>query len=229
METIPAADLTLIGLFNAADFTVKTVIVLLLGASVWCWSVIVHKSLQLRKVIGSMSMFEEDFWSQKTIDAVFDQYSKNPTEPLSFVFVSGMQEWRHRGDSKQKNALSISAVQRVERVMTVAGSREVARLSQGLTFLATIGSTAPFIGLFGTVWGIMNAFTAIAEQANTSLAIVAPGIAEALLATAVGLFAAIPATMAYNRFSQQINNIGERITNFQDEFMAVLARHVGKS
>ena len=229
MLTSPEArDLTLLGLVAQADIVVKAVMILLVLASVWCWAIIFDKVFRVRRLRSRANAFEENFWSGGSLEDLYDRIGGSPKEPMSAVFAAAMKEWRlavDRGLPKDGH-MRAGLQQRIERVMQVAQTREMSRLERHMAFLASVGSTAPFIGLFGTVWGIMNSFTAIAEEANTSLTVVAPGIAEALFATALGLFAAIPATAAYNKFASDLGKYGERLDNFADEFGAILSRYL---
>ena len=195
---VPHTDFSIWGLFWAADWIVKAVMLGLLGASVWCWAIIVDKSMLYGRYNRQMNAFERTFWSGQSLEELYQMQSEKPSGGMGAVFVAAMKEWKR---SHEQNAASFLGMQqRLDKVLDVAIARESENLEKRLGFLATIGSAGPFIGLFGTVWGIMNSFTAIARSNNTSLAVVAPGIAEALLATAIGLAAAIPAVMAYNRF-----------------------------
>lgn len=223
-----AHDLSMWGLFIEADFIVKFVMLLLLMASVWCWAIIISKRRTLKSLHRRADRFEEAFWSGEPLDKLYQRVKKSQQDPLLKTFTSGMDEWQSATSSGLPASESMQAGirQRVERAMTLNISREMNALERGMTFLASVGSTAPFIGLFGTVWGIMNSFTAIAGSNNTSLAVVAPGIAEALFATALGLVAAIPAVIAYNVFSTAINGYAERLDGFTSEFLAILSRHL---
>ena len=228
-----SANLSLWGLFLQADIVVKLVMLILLLASVWCWTIIIEKLFLSRKELKLADSFENEFWSGASLDDIYDDISKDNSlkseGAISRVFSSAMQEWRRansRGLVSKGDNFKVSLAQRIDRGMGVAITREVGRLEKGMTFLASIGSVAPFIGLFGTVWGIMNSFSAIAASKNTSLAVVAPGIAEALFATALGLLAAIPAVAAYNKFSNDIEKVTLRLENFSVEFMAILSRRL---
>ncbi len=221
-------DMSMWGLFLQADFVVKFVMIALLAASVWVWAIIVSKRAAINKLNRRATRFEEAFWSGEPLDKLHARVKKSPDDPLLTTFTAGMDEWQqaiNQGIPSSEN-LQASLKQRVERAMSLAISREMTRLERGMTFLASVGSTAPFIGLFGTVWGIMRSFTAIANSNNTSLAVVAPGIAEALFATAIGLVAAIPAVLAYNVFSTRIARYGDRLDGFVTEFMSILSRHL---
>lgn len=217
-------DFSMWGLFARATLTVKLVMILLMVASFWSWSIIVQKFIQYRAARSEADHFDRDFWSGEPLDGLFDSVGADPTGPSQKIFASGMVEWRrsHREDG----GLIPGATARIDRSMDVAISKEAERLQKGLPVLATVGSTAPFVGLFGTVFGIMNAFIEIAEQQNTSLAVVAPGIAEALLATGLGLWAAIPAVVFYNKFSADSDRILGNYEAFSDEFATILSRQV---
>jgi len=214
------------GLFMQADLVVKAVMVVLLVASFWCWAIIVDKVMQVRRLNERADRFEKVFWSGGSLDDLYDRLGERPKDPMSATFVAAMREWRNAppSDPNRADRLSTSLQQRIERVMMVTIGREMGRVERWMTFLASVGSTAPFIGLFGTVWGIMNSFTAIASQQSASLAVVAPGIAEALFATAIGLVAAIPAVLAYNKFSADLARYGDRLDAFSSEFSAILSR-----
>jgi len=221
-----AHQITIWGLFWQADLLVKLVMILLLAASVWCWAIIIEKLMRIRRLNAQADAFEESFWSGGSLDALYDRIGKRPEDPMSATFAAGMREWRHAADRGLGSSMKTSLQQRVERVMSVTIGREMARAERYMTLLASVGSTAPFIGLFGTVWGIMNSFTSIAASNNTSLAVVAPGIAEALFATAMGLVAAIPAVIAYNKFSTDLSRYADRLETFAGEFAAILSRHL---
>ena len=211
-------------LFLQADLVVKLVLLGLALASVWCWAVVAHKHIALRRVRNQGNDFEQLFWSGHPLEQLYEECSRSAAHPMEALFVVGMREWREiRG--RAESAASWDAVERhMEKAMSVSLAREVEPLRKHLLSLATIGSTAPFVGLFGTVWGIMNSFRAIALSSDTSLAVVAPGIAEALFATALGLFVAIPAVVFYNRFNEAVNAYGEQLEIFCDEFTAFLFR-----
>ncbi|MCW2236534.1 protein TolQ [Azospirillum canadense] len=220
-----AHDITMWGLFWQADLIVKCVMLMLLVASVWCWAIIIEKLMRIRRLNAQADAFEESFWSGGSLDALYDRIGQAPSDPMSATFAAGMREWRHAAD-RGIGSMKGSLQQRVERVMSVTIGREMMRAERYMTFLASVGSTAPFIGLFGTVWGIMNSFTSIASSGNTSLAVVAPGIAEALFATAMGLLAAIPAVISYNKFSTDLGRYADRLETFSGEFSAILSRHL---
>ena len=222
-----AHNLSVWGLFMAADIVVKAVMLMLFAASVWCWAIIFEKIIKLRKLNAQAADFEESFWSGGSLEKLYEDVGTQPNDPMAATFAAGMREWRHASE-RALNASGIKAglQQRVERVMSVTIGREMARAERYMSFLATVGSTAPFVGLFGTVWGIMNSFTSIAASNNTSLAVVAPGIAEALFATALGLVAAIPAVVAYNKFSTDLGRYADRLDAFSSEFSSILSRYL---
>ena len=220
-----AADLSLVGLFAQADIVVKAVMILLLLASFWCWAIIFEKLGRMRRLRRRADGFERTFWSGGSLDDLFEEIGNRPNDPMSAIFVSAMREWRRAAEGAPRGTESLRSLsERIDRVMQVTLTRELEQVERYMTFLASVGSTAPFIGLFGTVWGIMNSFTAIAVTKNTSLAVVAPGIAEALFATALGLVAAIPAVIAYNKLSNDINRYAARLESFAGEFGAILSR-----
>jgi biopolymer transport protein TolQ len=225
--TAASHDLSIVNLFLQADTIVKIVMVLLLLASFWSWAVIFDKFTKIRRLKRDAESFEESFWSGGSLDDLFDRIGARPVDPMSAVFAAAMREWR-RSTAK---GLSVSGVraslqERVERVMQITLGREMERLERFMPFLATVGSTSPFVGLFGTVWGIMASFQSIAASKNTSLAVVAPGIAEALFATALGLVAAIPAVIAYNKFSTDLGRYAGHLDAFATEFSAILSRQL---
>ena len=223
-----AHDLSMWGLFMMADPIVKSVMIMLVLASIWSWAIIFSKRSTLGKLNRKAHKFEDSFWSGEPLDQIYQRVKNSKPDPMLQTFSAGMDEWQAgvAGGVPVKESMQASLRQRVERAMNVAIGREINALERGMTFLASVGSTAPFIGLFGTVWGIMNSFSAIASSNNTSLAVVAPGIAEALFATALGLVAAIPAVVGYNVFSNGINRYADRLEAFADEFTAILSRHL---
>ncbi len=221
-------SLSMISLFVQADPIVKAVMLMLLFASLWSWTIIFSKRSTLKKLNRKANVFEDSFWSGEPLDKIYQRVKNSKSDPLLTTFAAGMEEWQAgvAGGVPSKESLQASLKQRVERAMSVTIGREMTQLERGMTFLASVGSTAPFIGLFGTVWGIINSFSAIAQTNNTSLAVVAPGIAEALFATALGLVAAIPAVLGYNVFSTGLNRYASRMEAFTDEFSAILSRHL---
>ncbi len=227
--SVAASDLSMISLFFRADFIVKLVMVILVLASVWSWAIIFDKVRRIRKLGSSADQFEDEFWSGGSLEELYERVGKAPDHPMEVLFSSAMREWRRsmsagRADGDRELHAGIQA--RIGQVMHITLNREMERLEKYVGFLATVGSTAPFVGLFGTVWGIMNSFQAIALTKNTSLAVVAPGIAEALFATALGLVAAIPAVVAYNKLSTDIGRYANRLEGFAGEFSAILSRQL---
>ena len=223
-------DMSVFGLFMMADPVVKAVMLLLIGASVWCWAIIFDKMTRIRRQKRGADEFDDLFWSGGSLDDLYNNLGDEPDSAQAKVFVSAMREWRRatvKGlTSGLRGELKSSVLARIERNMSLTITREMDRLERGMNFLASIGSVSPFVGLFGTVWGIMNSFTSIAESKNTSLAVVAPGIAEALFATALGLLAAIPAVAAYNKFSGDMDKIGTSLDVFSQEFTTLLGRQL---
>lgn len=217
-------DFSMWGLFARATLTVKLVMLMLIVASIWSWGIIIQKIITYRAARSEAAQFDMAFWSGKPLDGLFETLGANPEGRSERIFAAGMSEWHrsHRDDG----GLIAGAQARIDRSMDVAIAKEVEELQGGLSILATVGSTAPFIGLFGTVWGIMNAFIEIAEQQNTNLAVVAPGIAEALLATGLGLLAAIPAVIFYNKLSADSDRIVGGYEAFADEFATILSRQL---
>jgi biopolymer transport protein TolQ len=221
-------DLSIVGLFFESDIIVKVVMLILLLASFWSWAVIFDKSMRLRRLRSAASSFEESFWSGGSLDDLYERVGQRPPDPMTAVFSSAMREWR-RSAAKGllgTQTMRASLQQRIERVMTVTVGREMDRIERFMAFLATVGATAPFVGLFGTVWGIMHSFQSIAASKNTSLAVVAPGIAESLFATALGLVAAIPAVIAYNKLTTDFGRYAGRLEAFASEFSAILSRQL---
>jgi biopolymer transport protein TolQ len=224
-QTAPIAhDLSLWSLFWQAHFVVKLVMLGLMAASVWCWAIIVDKTLLFGRTKRAMDRFEEVFWSGQSLEELYRNLESRANTDLAAVFVAAMREWKRSFEGSGRSVASLS--QRIDKVLDVTIQREVDRLDARLLVLASIGSAGPYIGLFGTVVGIMNSFTSIAASKNTSLAVVAPGIAEALFATAIGLFAAIPAVLAYNKLQSQVAKLQSRLEAFADEFSAILSRQI---
>lgn len=217
-------DVTLWSLFVQAGFVVKLVMIGLLGASIWTWAMIVDKWVSYRKARQQLDSFEQVFWSGQSLEELFRTLSDRPTSGMAAIFVAAMREWKKSFERGARSPIGLQM--RIDRAMDVTLSRESEILEARLSSLATIGSAAPFIGLFGTVIGIMTSFQAIAGSKTTSLAVVAPGIAEALLATAIGLVAAIPAVVAYNKFSGDAGKLVSRMEGFADEFSAILSRQI---
>ncbi len=219
-------DMTPIGMFLQADFIVQAVMISLLLASMWCWAVIIEKSYRLKSVRRRGQKFQEALWSSEDLDKAYSRAEKREDHAISRIFLAGMREWYKSRGHISSEAARTSLKERIWQTMSVAKNREIDDLESHLGFLATCGSVAPFVGLFGTVWGIMRSFTAVASVQNTSLAVVAPGIAEALFATAIGLFAAIPAVIFYNRFISQLSRINGMMDDFISEFSVFMSRQL---
>jgi len=219
-----AANVSLWGLFMQAGFIVKLVMLGLLAASVWTWAIVVDKAVSYGKARRQLDSFEQVFWSGQSLEELYRTLSDRQTSGMSAIFVAAMREWKKSFERGARSPIGLQM--RIDRAMDVTLSRESETLEARLGSLATIGSAAPFVGLFGTVVGIMTSFQAIAGSKQTSLAVVAPGIAEALLATAIGLVAAIPAVIAYNKFSADAGKLTARMEGFADEFSAILSRQI---
>jgi biopolymer transport protein TolQ len=212
-----STDFGIIQLFLRADFIVKSVILILIAASIYSWALIFDKYKLFKKIDKSTSNFEEKFWKTRSAESFYNSFTNKEKDPVGNIFQSAMAEL-----IKTKSKSSTVQSARVSRVIEISADKEIKSIEKHFTFLATVGSTAPFIGLFGTVWGIMNSFQSIAISRNTSLAIVAPGIAEALFATALGLLAAIPAVVAYNKFNSDSKKYSGRIENFSKRFLSII-------
>ena len=208
-------DFSLMSLFLRADIVVKSVIIILIVCSIYSWAVIIEKFRLFNKINKSSEEFEEEFWNSKSAETFYNSLPPNTQDPMTHVFQEAME-----GLLKKKTKTNIS--ERMTTMLEVGIVKQMTKIDKGFTFLATVGSTAPFIGLFGTVWGIMNSFQSIAISRNTSLAIVAPGIAEALFATALGLLAAIPAVVAYNKFNTDSKKYSQKLENFSKRFLTII-------
>lgn len=219
-----AIDVSLLGLFLEATLTVKLVMIGLLLASVWSWSIIIHKWLLFARTKRQLDRFEKVFWSGQSLEELYRSLSERTPSGMAALFVAAMREWKRSFERGANSPIGLQT--RIDKVLDVSLAKESEKLEGSLMFLATVGSAAPFIGLFGTVIGIMNSFQAIAGSKSTNLAVVAPGIAEALLATALGLLAAIPATIFYNKLSSDVGKITLRLEGFADEFSAILSRQI---
>ena len=222
VQVTPIGDISLVSLFLQAHIVVKVVMIGLILASIWCWAVIINKSILFSRMRRQMDRFEKVFWSGQSLEELYRSLSGRTPSGMAAIFVSAMREWKRSFEAGARSPFGLQS--RIEKVLDVTISRETSRLERQLGFLATVGSAGPFVGLFGTVWGIMTSFQAIAASKNTSLAVVAPGIAEALLATALGLLAAIPAVVAYNKLSSDANRLSGRLEGFADEFTTILSR-----
>jgi len=221
-----APDFSIMGMFMQADIVVQAVMIMLITASVWGWSIIFNTWVRVKSARSKADVFEEVFWSGNSIDDLYSRMKQAPDHPLAAVFVAAMREWQRSMGNRTSGVDKVTVQDRIMKVMHVTTGREMDRLEGQVGYLATIGSAAPFVGLFGTVWGIMNSFKSIALSSDTSLATVAPGIAEALLATALGLVAAIPAVIAYNKLSTDLGRYASRVEGFADEFAAILSRQL---
>src|SRR5918911_683972 len=219
-----SSDISVFGLFWQANWFVQAVMFGLLVCSVWVWAIAIDKTVLYTRTKRAMDRFEQAFWSGQSLEELYRSLSSRPTHSMAALFVAAMREWKRSFEGSAKSFAGLQM--RIEKVMDVTIAREVERLERNLLVLATVGSAGPFIGLFGTVWGIMTSFRAIAGQQSTSLAVVAPGIAEALFATAIGLVAAIPATIFYNKFVSDVNKQAQRLEGFADEFSAILSRQI---
>ena len=212
-----STDFSLIQLFVRADIIVKSVIIILIAASVYSWALIFEKYKLFKKIDKTTTSFEEKFWKSRSAESFFNTLTNREKDPVANIFQTAMNEL-----IKTKSKSSVVQSARVSRILEISADKEIKLIEKHFTFLATVGSTAPFIGLFGTVWGIMNSFQSIAISRNTSLAIVAPGIAEALFATALGLLAAIPAVVAYNKFSSDSKKYSQKLENFSKRFTSII-------
>ena len=210
-----SADFSLINLFIRADIIVKSVIIILIACSIYSWAIIIDKVKQFKKINISSEEFEEKFWRSKSAETFYNNLPSNVDDPMASLFRESMQ-------SLLKSKSKTNLVEKMGGILEMGIEKQISKVEKGFTFLATVGSTAPFIGLFGTVWGIMNSFQSIAISRNTSLAIVAPGIAEALFATALGLLAAIPAVVAYNRFNNDSRKYSQKLESFSKRFLSII-------
>ena len=223
----PVAEITIWSMFWGAHIVVKCVIIGLLCASIWSVMVIIDKSLLVRRTRRTMDLFDEAFWSGNSLDELYNKVSERPTSGTASLFVAAMREWKR--SVQNPNASFMGLHSRIDKVLDVSIGREIEKLESSLLVLATVASASPFVGLFGTVWGIMTSFRSIAASKNTSLAVVAPGIAEALFATAVGLVAAIPALIFYNKLQGDVTKAQARLETFADEFSAILSRQMDQT
>jgi len=218
------SDVSIFTLFWQAHWIVKSVMIGLMACSVWVWAIAVDKLILYARTTRAMDGFEQTFWSGQSLEELYRMVSARPNHSMAALFVAAMREWKRSFEGPPRSFAGLQM--RIEKVMDVTIMREIERLERRLLVLATVGSAGPFVGLFGTVWGIMTSFQSIAASKNTSLAVVAPGIAEALFATAIGLVAAIPATIFYNKFSSEVNKQAQRLEGFADEFSAILSRQI---
>jgi biopolymer transport protein TolQ len=221
---VAPSDLSIFTLFLQAHWIVKSVMIGLMVCSIWVWAIAIDKLILYARTTRAMDGFEQTFWSGQSLEELYRVVSARPNHSMAALFVAAMREWKRSFEGAPRSFAGLQM--RIEKVMDVTIMREIERLERRLLVLATVGSAGPFIGLFGTVWGIMTSFQSIAASKNTSLAVVAPGIAEALFATAIGLVAAIPATIFYNKFSSEVNKQAQRLEGFADEFSAILSRQI---
>ncbi len=220
-------DFSFWGLFIQADFVVKSVIIMLIASSIWSWTIIIDKFLRFKKLTLLATRFEKRFWDGEPLDDMLVRAKKRPEDPIANVFATALNEWKRITSKKEESDAShISVQERLERLLQLRIEKEMSHLEKYMGFLATVGSTAPFVGLFGTVWGIMNSFRMIGMMNNTSLSVVAPGIAEALFATALGLIAAIPAVVGYNKLSDDLSRYAARLEFFSAELVSILLRQL---
>ncbi|MCC6913689.1 MAG: protein TolQ [Rhodospirillaceae bacterium] len=227
LATVPVVNMSAWALFMQADIIVKAVMIVLAGMSLWSWAIIFDKIFRLRSLFKQAEQFEEKFWSGQSLEDLFERVGQRPREPMATIFTAAMREWRRSSKGGVPVATGTAMLhERIDRVMKISLEREMDHLNRRMIFLASTASASPFLGLFGTVWGIMNTFTAIGASSDTSLATVAPGIAEALFATALGLVAAIPAVIFYNKISSDLSRYALRLDNFAGEFGAILSRQL---
>ena len=228
LDPIANGDFSFWSLFTRADWVVKAVMIILVAASLWSWGIAVDKAITMFLLKRRATAFEDTFWSGKTLDELSTGLGGDTRDPMARVFAAAMREYDESKTMPRTDAVSVSSQQRIDSVMNLVVNREMAKAERGMSVLATVGSASVFIGLFGTVWGIMNAFRAIAASQNTSLTVVAPGIAEALFATALGLIAAIPAVIFYNKYSTDLDKYSGRLEGYADELSAILSRKISK-
>lgn len=228
LDPITNGDFSFWSLFMRADWVVKAVMIVLVAASLWSWGIAVDKAITMFLLKRRATAFEDTFWSGKTLDELSAGLGGDTRDPMARVFAAAMREYDESKTMPRTDAVSVSSQQRIDSVMNLVVNREMAKAERGMSVLATVGSASVFIGLFGTVWGIMNAFRAIAASQNTSLTVVAPGIAEALFATALGLIAAIPAVIFYNKYSTDLDKYSGRLEGYADELSAILSRKISK-
>ena len=221
---LPGSEITILGMFMNASVLVKVIMLGLLGSSLWCWAIIINKGILFSRTRKAMDRFEGVFWSGQSLEELYTDLSQAETIGMASLFVGAMREWKRSFQNVGASFMGLHA--RLEKVLDVSIAREVEKLESNLIVLATVASTAPFVGLFGTVWGIMTSFRSIAASKNTSLAVIAPGLAEALLATAIGLFAAIPALIFFNNLQGIVARFQARMESFADEFSSILSRQI---
>jgi biopolymer transport protein TolQ len=216
-------------MFQHSDIFMKALVIGLLLTSVWCWTIIFEKAVSFKRMREKMKNFEGQFWSGTSLDTLYNSYAKNPADPLSMIFVGAVKEWRRCLSEKKKTASGFKIQERIDKVMRIIIDKQIDRMETRMIFLASTGSVAPLLGLFGTVWGIIDSFNSIGMTQSTNIAAVAPGVAEALFTTAVGLIAAIPALIGYNKFANDIDRMGGRMETFADELGSILSRQAGET
>lgn len=214
------------GMFEHSDIFMKILMIAMVLASVWSWAIIFNKIKTFRRVKEQSKIFENKFWSGNSLDALYEKVGSRPTSPLAAIFASAMKEWKRSASRKELKSKGVNVQERIDKVMQITIDREAESLETHMIFLASTGSVSPLLGLFGTVWGIMDSFHSIGLTQNTNIAAVAPGVAEALLTTAIGLIAAIPALIAYNKFSNDIDRITNRMETFSGELSAIISRQI---
>lgn len=220
------SSLSMYEMFLDADLFMKLLILGLVFASICCWAIIFDKALLFKRIRLNMKSFEEQFWAGGSLESIYNTYVKNPSSPLAVIFISAINEFRRSLSDKKKTVATMNVQKRVDKVMQIAIDKQIDKLETKMVFLASTGNVAPLLGLFGTVWGIMDSFNAIGLTQSTNIAAVAPGVAAALFTTAVGLIAAIPAVIAYNKLSNDIDRIAHRMETFSDELGAILSRQI---
>lgn len=223
IETVHQS-ISMLGMFKESGLFMQFLILGLLFTSVWCWTIIFDKIWRFKRVRTAMKEFEKQFWSGGSLDSLYTTYAKSAKNPLAIIFVAAIQEWRRSTKENKGKKATIKLSERIDKVMQIAIDKQVDKMETRMTFLASTGSVAPLLGLLGTVWGIMDAFSSIGAMQSTNIAAVAPGVAEALLTTAVGLIAAIPAVIAYNKLSNDIERMAQRMETFSGELGAILSR-----
>lgn len=225
META-RQTLSIWGMFEHSDIFMKLLMIAMILASIWSWSIILDKMRKFRRVKDNSKSFEEQFWGGSSFDILYEKIAGKPSSPLAAIFCSAIKEWKRSLGKKEMKTKGIDVQERIDKVMQITIDREAERLESHMIFLASVGSVSPLVGLFGTVWGIMDSFQSIGLSQNTNIVAVAPGVAEALLTTAIGLIAAIPALIAYNKFSSDIDHITNRMETFMGELSAIISRQI---
>ncbi len=226
VEVATRTTISIWGMFEHSDIFMKILMIAMVLASIWSWAIIFNKIKTFRRVKEQSKSFESKFWSGSSLDALYEKVGNRPTSPLAAIFASAMKEWKRSASRKELKNKGVNVQERIDKVMQITIDREAESLETHMIFLASTGSVSPLLGLFGTVWGIMDSFHSIGLTQNTNIAAVAPGVAEALLTTAIGLIAAIPALIAYNKFSNDIDRITNRMETFSGELSAIISRQI---